>query len=375
MAEASSVDSAAENIDVLLTCSMCKKPLDEPRSLHCFHNFCKVCLGKYIDRLRGSDKKVETFPCPTCRAEFTLKSEQDVADLPSSYFIKNMLEVLAIQQEAKVAPCSSCQETATSRCMTCEMFMCEKCSKYHAMWPVMKEHDVLSVEELSNPESRVRVRSKLYCAKHKDKILEYYCETCKELSCIHCMVLNHTKQNHSCVSVDEIAQQQRQILQDSCAKLDQKLSAGKDALNAINEIMKSLKTNAKQAKDQIYAQKNKIVKNVTEKLDEQAAKLVQNVDKVYSEFRDQLTKQHGEVKDYFDKIQASVPLPKNLLKRGSTEEILSTQKIIDENLERLEKEQPEDLVPVSNGEIQYQPEDIGGINCDEIVAKLGYVGM
>ena len=49
--------------------------------------------------------------------------------------------------------------------------------------------------------------------------------------------------------------------------------------------------------------------------------------------------------------------------------------MIDENLERLEKEQPENVLPVSNGEIQYQPEDIGGINCDEIVAKLGYVGM
>ena len=71
----------------------------------------------------------------------------------------------------------------------------------------MKDHDVLSVEELSNPQSQVKMRSKLlYCVKHKDKILEFYCETCKELSCLHCMVLNHIKQNHSCVSVEEIAQ-------------------------------------------------------------------------------------------------------------------------------------------------------------------------
>jgi hypothetical protein len=50
-----------------------------------------------------------------------------------------MLEIMAIQRQAKGARCSSCQEIAVSRCMTCEMFMCEKCSNYHAMWPVMKD--------------------------------------------------------------------------------------------------------------------------------------------------------------------------------------------------------------------------------------------
>ena len=370
MAEASS-----QEIDDFLTCSMCKKPLSEPRSLHCLHNFCKACLGKYVDRLRGPDKKVETFPCPTCRSEFALNPDQDVANLPSSYFIKNMLEIMAIQRQAKVARCSSCQEAAANRCMTCEMFMCEKCSNYHAMWPIMKDHDVLSVEELSNPECQIKMKSKLYCPKHKDKILEYYCETCKELSCIHCMVLNHTKQNHSCVSVEKIAPKQKEILQGSCAKLDEKLSAGKKALNAISEVMKSLQTNAKKAKDQIYAQKVQILKNVTEKLEEQAAILVQDVDKAYGELHGQLTKQYSELKDYLDKIEVSVSLPKNLLKRGSAEEILSTQKVIDENVEKLENEGPKDLVPVNDGSIQYQPRDIGDISCDEIVAKLGCVGM
>ena len=374
MATASSLDSAAE-IEELLKCSLCTEPLSEPRSLHCLHSFCKVCLQKYVDRLRGAENNVEAFPCPTCRSEFTLKSNQNVGDLSSSYFIKNMLEIKAIQREAKVARCSTCQETATSHCMNCEMYMCEKCSNSHAMWPIMKNHDVLSVEELSNPESQVKMRSKLYCVKHKDKILEFYCETCKELSCLHCMVLNHNKQNHSCVSVDEIGQKQREILQGRCATLDEKLSAGNDALTAISEVMKSLETTAKDTKDQIYAQKVKILKNVTEKLDERAEKLVQDVDKAYGELHGQLTKQHGEIKDHLNKVQTSVSLSRNLLKRGSIEEILSSQKVIGENVKKLENEQPKNLAPVNDGGIQYTPEEIGNINYDEIVNKLGYVGM
>ena len=83
------------------------------------------CLGKYVERLRGTEKKTETFPCPTCRSEFTLKSNQDVAELPSNHFIKNMLEIMAIQQKAKISTaCSRCQDPAINHCASCEIFLC-----------------------------------------------------------------------------------------------------------------------------------------------------------------------------------------------------------------------------------------------------------
>ena len=97
------------------------------------------------------------------------------------------------------------------------------------------------------------------------------------------------------------------------------------------------------------------------------------VDKFYSELQCELSKQHDEIKEYLDKIQASVSLPRNLLKRGSIEEILSSQKLIDENIEKLRNDQPDDLVAVNDGVIQYVPGDIGNINVNEVVDKLGYV--
>ncbi|CAB4031873.1 tripartite motif containing 39 L homeolog isoform X2, partial [Paramuricea clavata] len=46
MASASSESVPVDEINELLTCCMCLETLQEPRSLACFHNFCKVCLGK-----------------------------------------------------------------------------------------------------------------------------------------------------------------------------------------------------------------------------------------------------------------------------------------------------------------------------------------
>ena len=207
--------------------------------------------------------------------------------------------------------------------------------------------------------------------KHEDKILEYYCETCKELCCIHCLVLNHQKQNHSCVAVSELAQKQRETLQSSCTTFDEKLAEGKEALNNICEVMKSLERNAKTAKDQIKEQKENILKIVTEKLDERAKKM--DVDQAYGKLHNELSKQYDEMKDYLDKVQASVSLPRNLLKRGSIEEIISSQKLIDEKIEKLSNQKPENLAAVNDGSIQYVPDDIGNINVDEIVDKLGHV--
>ena len=332
------------------------------------------CLGKYVERLRGTDKNIETFPCPTCHSEFTLKSNQDVADLVSNYFIKNMLEIIAIQRKAKAsAACSRCQDPAINHCTSCQVFMCQKCSESHDSWSLLKTHTVLSVRELSDPENQVKMRNKLYCTKHERKMLEIYCETCKELCCIFCLVSNHREQNHSLVAMNEIAQKQKEALKSSCTTLDEKLAEGKEALNNICEVMKSLEKNAKIAKDQIKEQKENILKTVAEKLDERAEKINDDVDKVYGELHTELIKQHDEIKDYLDKVQASVSLPRNLLKSGSIEEILSSQKLINEKIEKLSNQQPENLAAVNDGSIQYVPDDIGNINVDEIVDKLGYV--
>ncbi|XP_028407149.1 E3 ubiquitin-protein ligase TRIM33-like [Dendronephthya gigantea] len=370
MANVASDNVPVDEINNLLTCSLCSKLLHDSRSLTCLHNFCRGCLLKYVERLSGGEENVEIFPCPTCRSEFTLKSTQDIAEMPDNCFIQNMLEIKEIQEKAKEsAACSHCQDPAISHCASCEIFMCEKCSASHGRW--LKNHDVLSVDELGNPESQLRIRKKVYCRKHQDKILEYYCETCKELCCIHCLVLNHQKQNHSCVAVSEITNERKETLQSSCTTLDEKLSEGKVALSNIDDALKSLNKNAKATKDQIKVQKENILKIVTEKLDERAKEMNEELDEVYDELHSELSKQRDEITDFVDKVQSSVALPKNLLKRGSIEEILSLQKRIDESIEKLKNAQPEDLTPVNDGDIQYLPDDIGNVNVDGIVGNLG----
>ena len=224
--------------------------------------FARCYLEKYVGRLRSSDENIKTFPCPTCRSEFTLKSSQDVTGLPSNHFINNILEIIAIPEKAPV--CSRCQDLAFSHCSSCEMFICKKCSESHDTGPANKNHNVLYVKELNKPKNEIKMQRKLYCIKHDDKILECYRKTCKELCCINGVVLNLQKPNHSCVAICEVAHTQRNALQSSCATLDEKLSESKEALRMICEVMKSLKQNAEMTKNQVKENKEKIL-NILEK--------------------------------------------------------------------------------------------------------------
>ena len=283
-----------------------------------------------------------------------------------------MLEIMAVQENSKIsATCSRCKDPAVNFCTTCEMLLCKKClTEFYDFWPANKNHNALSVEEMSNHESHEKMRKEFNCNKHRNKVQEIFCETCNDLCCINCMSSNHLK--HSCVAVNEVTQKQKETLQETT--VDEKLSEGKKALNNIREVMKSLEKNAKTAKDQIKEQKEKILKIVAEKLDERAKKLKEEVDEVYGKLHSELSKQHEEIKEYLDKVQASVSLPRNLLKRGSIEEIISSQKLIHKRIEMLGNEKPDDPDAVNDGSIQYVPDDIGMINVDEIVGKLGHVG-
>ena len=334
-------------------------------------------IDGYVESHRGTDRKIEIFSCPTCRSDFTLQANQNVAELTSSYFIKNMLEIMSIQQKAKrCSACSRCTNPAISHCTSCEMFLCSKCSESHDSWPSNKNHSVLLLREMNNDEqSQAKKRRKLFCLKHENELLKYYCETCKELVCTDCFVLNHQKPNHmhSCQLVSEAAEKGREVLQSNCATFDGKVSEGKDALKNISEVMKILEKNAKNTKDEIRQQKVKILNIIAEKLDEKEKEMIEEINNVFRELQEELNEQHDEIKHYLKNVQASESFAKNLLKRGSIEEILASQKLIHKNIEKFTNGQPTDMTAVNDGDIHYVPDDIGNMNVDDIVNKLGFV--
>ena len=364
-----------DEIESLLTCSICLETLNDPRTLPCFHSFCKCCLEKFVKKQREKavGKEIKDFNCPTCRSVFTLEPKEEVEGMSGSHFIRNMLDVMAIQRQAKVAKCSHCENSATCRCVTCDMFMCEKCFEAHESWPGFKKHKILTINELTQPENQGKMRGTLHCKEHKDKKLKFYCETCKELICRYCMDFNHVRPDHSCLPVEKVAENQKEVLMSSFGILNGKLMQGNEALQGISNARKALEEDAKKAKDEIIKEKEEIKEAILEKLEERARVKVNEVDKAYNE----IVKQETEMKSFVERMKRSVALSQNLLEKGTNEEILSSQKMIGGSVEKAQKEFPESVKPTVGAArscIQYRRLPIDNGHLAKFLNALGIVG-
>ena len=82
-----------KQMEALLECSICMETLNEPRTLPCFHSFCKHCLTNFVATQKEAVKK-EVFECPVCRTKFYVKEGESVEKMPSNHFVNNMLELL-----------------------------------------------------------------------------------------------------------------------------------------------------------------------------------------------------------------------------------------------------------------------------------------
>lgn len=81
--------------------------------------------------------------------------------------------------------------------------------------------------------------------------------------------------------------------------------------------------------------------------------LTGQVDEIYNTKHTILAKQKEEVKSHVDKLESCVNLSTGLLQKGTSEEIISSSKMIKENMVKLQTENPKHLKP-NAGKINYK---------------------
>ncbi len=364
----------------LLTCTICKEALNEPRTLPCFHSFCRNCLAWYIEVLRQEAHKQgrakRLFYCPTCRTKFKLKQDESVEGLRPNYFINNMLNILKIQQEEQKLPCDACkaQLSAECRCIVCERNMCRNCLTAHNNWSDFKDHCVFTLQELAKPENQSKAKAKPRCDTHDNKVLKFYCNTCQKMACMACVLFEHPKPDHDYQPIAVVATQHKEALKNTSAILERKSSESQNALQKIQRASENLQANTNKAKDAIVQQEKEILEEFTKKLKRTTAVLFDHIDKEHNKVNQKLLKQQENMKDYVEKVNGSLHLAKNIIEKGSKEEIILVGNEIRANADKIENECPKFVQPVHNGDIEYQSKSTKTIVENISLNDLGNVG-
>ncbi len=169
-----------KKLNEVLQCPICFDTLAHPKLLHCNHVYCQNCLPSLVDRdLQGK----YFISCPTCR-QITPLPSTGVAGLPSAFHIDSILEI---------------------------------------------KKSVIKLEDLpSRPTNPV-----MYCAVHKDKELELYCETCGELICLRCVTRGGQHQSHEHELLDEAFERYKEEITSLKEPMEKQLTTISKALTWI----------------------------------------------------------------------------------------------------------------------------------------------
>ena len=307
MATAQDDDTPVLKMESYLKCNICLEELHDPRTLPCLHSFCKCCLKKFV---QGQGKIIEKFNCPKCSTEFQLKERQQVEEMTRDNVIGNMLEVPS-QQRGRGPTKVTCTDSFERKsptdsrcnhgCNTYEKYLCSECLTAHEMWPISEDRNVFTTaDELPKAENQAEIRVMSKCKKHNET-LQYFCETCKQLACVHCVSIEHlpSTEEHLCQPITEkVVERKRELLKSSYNFLNEQLEEGNKALQDIENIERVLADNAKKAKDDIQKHKEDILKLFAQEIDKEAKRLTDEVNDNCNETYESLAKQRADIKRF-----------------------------------------------------------------------------
>ena len=148
------------------------------------------------------------------------------------------------------------------------------------------------------------------------------------------MDFNHIRPEHVCQPVDKVAEKHREALQTCCDVLDAKQAEVEKSLKYVTDAEMALKLAADNAKEEISKRKNDIIKAV-----EEVFELKMNeVDLVYSNHDGKLASERNKGKSALDKVKCAGNLSRNMLQKGSHEEIIESRIMVEERVENVKKE-------------------------------------
>ncbi|KYO22061.1 tripartite motif-containing protein 66 isoform B [Alligator mississippiensis] len=312
-----------ESFDLLRNCLVCKWELKgrDPRLLPCLHSFCKDCLPDLIQGYRYTPTEKEILyegilSCPVCKQPCFAK------DVAENYFLKDF----PTANPAMARSCSVCKEKrpAHSLCTTCNKWLCSSCTEEHRHGKETGDH-FLSVSlkscsglhfhketvhsaaqrpsshlsstmafDISSARDEVFLKRgteggasefTLCCPMHSQEPLKLFCETCDVLTCRSCLLTEHKE--HRFKHLEEALQNQRVILENVTAKVEEKRTGIQVSAKQIEDRLFEVKHLHKKVENQIKMAKMVVMNEINKRTNS----LLEQLERITSERKQKLEQQ------------------------------------------------------------------------------------
>ena len=345
-------DSNWDKVCQEVTCAICLKLLDDPKSMPCLHTYCKKCIMKALAK-RPHDPDLSrdrpAINCPLCRAEVTLPDE-GIEALPTDFSSIRLVTTVRLHQKLeqhKTPLCDGCKKSdafAISSCCDCRgFFLCASCVSVHKNVPATKYHALMTLKDLSASRASIATASTFpHCQKHTDEQLRLYCEECEVLVCRDCVLVQHKYDNYSFVD-DLIEDEKKQLKDVTLQELDKILTSTTEAITEAEEMRaKVLSSN-----DRHIAHLNQTFQEIANMMARRKKFLSDEINQMTEDTLALLQKQQDILTTLKANIEKCSEFTSSTLQNGTNSEIMSARKQILERSQHLKKLHDTKLSPVA----------------------------
>ena len=305
------------NLREEVSCPVCSDLFTDPRHLSCLHSFCLKCLQHW----HVSSGSGNAIRCPKCQTPSRVPASGDLKDLPTSFFLNGLIDVLAIKEcNTTQLTCGNCEKKSSeaSYCFQCCRFCCEQCLIAHNIWRDNKDHRVLAVKEFQETDYEDFLKRPVFCSKprHEKEELKFFCKDCKATACQTCFALQHS--GHALEHAEDEAERQKAELRNVVETQRQNLQAKmnvvwllKKSKAKLTQQGKDIKRHVQTFTDNLMAAIKARKQNIFAAVENQTKRSIENVTA-------ETTKIENEIKV----IQTSLEKAETLLPRSGNSEFL-----------------------------------------------------
>ena len=326
------VQQLFKNLKKEAECPLCLETVKDPKTLPCLHSFCLVCLGKLAGFARRQLQT--TIKCPVCQTSFQIPEGDTFNNLPTSFHLNRLVDVLALRDgSAQAQKCSSCDEnnSATCYCFVCQHFLCKSCFDAHQRLKATRGHRNVLIDKLQAQDVEELINRPMVCSQqyHENQPLEFYCEECKVPICHKCCVVSHNR--HAMIDTQKAAQEQKMQMADALAKVNAEMVVCE------NQIQKQVDLMDKNKNEILFAEKK--MTNTVEELIRDLREHERTMKTKFQQIYEAEQKHHATRLENFElvvtQLKSSIEKGESILQRDISAEILQTNQAIIERCEEL----------------------------------------
>ena len=356
------IKTLLHNLREEVSCPVCTNIYKDPKHLPCLHSFCLQCLKHWHRSSHGRD----TIRCPKCQVVSKVPDSGDLKDLPTSFYLNGLIDVLAIKEcKTSHVGCGNCQKKSSesSYCFQCCMFWCEECLIAHNIIQVNKDHRVLALKDFQEKDYEDVLKRPLFCSKqrHEKEELKYFCKNCETAACQSCVLIHHA--GHAILHLEEEAERQKMELKSLIEIQKQDLQAKINTLGRLNEDCAKFT----QRSEDIKSQAQKFVDNLISTIEAKKQNIIAAANDETKRFLETLTTQKKEIESEIKILESSLEKADTILQRSTHAEVVQLKKSFEEIFQGTQS-QPKDCYPEKLPFLAFveNPKMLSTINAEEI---------